>query len=98
MPPSPSDSLSKEDQLAPLRAALYRSIADLSAGGSALNAVGAIEDFAKAITDRAITSAAFELLYVDPHQWSTRPCQTCRAITALLGKSFGCDRFREGKS
>lgn len=89
--------LPKEEQLATLRASLYRSVADLSAGGSALNVVGAIEDFSKAITAQAITSAALELLYADPHQWSTRPCGTCRAITAMLGKKFGCDRFREEK-
>ena len=28
----------------------------------------------------------------DPHQWSTRPCQTCKAISALVGKPFGCVR------
>lgn len=87
----------KDDDLATLRAALYRSVADLSAGGSALCVVGAIEDFAKGISERAISSAAFELLYADPHQWSTRPCGTCRAITAMVGKKFGCDRFREEK-
>jgi hypothetical protein len=26
----------------------------------------------------------------DPHPFSMRSCQTCRSITALLGRSFGC--------
>jgi hypothetical protein len=43
---------------------------------------------------RVITHTAFELIYADPHQWSTRPCQTCRAVTAILGKPFGCERYR----
>ena len=30
------------------------------------------------------------LLQVDPHQWSTRPCSTCRAVSSLVGKAFGC--------
>jgi hypothetical protein len=30
------------------------------------------------------------LLQNDPHQWSTRPCPTCRAITSIIGKPFGC--------
>lgn len=34
-----------------------------------------------------------ELIEADPHQWSTRPCATCRAVTALLdGMAFGCVR------
>lgn len=47
---------------------------------------------------RAITKAAMDLIYVDPHSWSTRPCSTRKAITALLGQRFGCDRFREGRT
>lgn len=34
-------------------------------------------------------------IYADPHQWSKRPCLTCKAITGILGKPFGCDRYRE---
>lgn len=30
------------------------------------------------------------LIESDPHQWSTRPCQTCHQITAILGRPFGC--------
>ncbi len=30
------------------------------------------------------------LLQDDPHQWSERPCPTCRAIGSVVGKPFGC--------
>lgn len=30
------------------------------------------------------------LIEADPHQWSTRPCQTCISVSALLGRPFGC--------
>jgi hypothetical protein len=26
----------------------------------------------------------------DPHQFSSRPCSTCKAITGVLGRKFGC--------
>lgn len=47
---------------------------------------------------RIVTRGAMDLLYVDSHSWSTRPCATCRSITALLGFDFGCDRYRREKS
>ncbi len=34
--------------------------------------------------------AALKLIEADPHQWSPRPCQTCSAVTALVGRPFGC--------
>ena len=30
------------------------------------------------------------MVEADPHQWSSRPCSTCRAISSLIGRSFGC--------
>ncbi len=35
------------------------------------------------------------IIYTDSHQWSKRPCETCKAITAILGKPFGCNRYQE---
>lgn len=37
-------------------------------------------------------------LQKDGHQWSTRPCGTCTAISALVGYPFGCDQFRIEKA
>jgi hypothetical protein len=31
----------------------------------------------------------------DPHAFSTRTCQTCRTVGALLGRSFGCSAKAE---
>jgi hypothetical protein len=40
------------------------------------------------VTERAELVA--RLLEVDPHGFSTRPCQTCSAVSATLGRDFGC--------
>ena len=31
-----------------------------------------------------------DLIEGDPHQWSSRPCQTCRAVSQLARIRFGC--------
>ena len=31
----------------------------------------------------------------DPHQWSRRPCETCRAVTSIIGRPFGCYKYQE---
>jgi hypothetical protein len=38
-----------------------------------------------------VLDTAFNLLQTDPHQWGLRPCSTCRAISGLRGKPFGCE-------
>jgi hypothetical protein len=38
-----------------------------------------------------------DVLYVDPHQWSDRPCPTCRTISGLFGFDFGCNKFAKKK-
>lgn len=42
------------------------------------------------------TDAAFALIEGDPHQWSARPCQTCAAVSSLLGRPFGCVKKQKG--
>lgn len=32
------------------------------------------------------------LIEGDMHSFSTRPCQTCRSITELVGRPFGCSK------
>ena len=45
-----------------------------------------------------IVEAVLRLLDVDPHDWTSRPCQTCNAVTALAGRPFGCVRAaQQGK-
>lgn len=38
-----------------------------------------------------------KLIEADPHQWSSRPCPTCRAVTIILGRPFGCSAKAKGK-
>ncbi len=44
-----------------------------------------------------IVEAVLRLLDNDPHNWSARPCQTCKAVTSLVGRPFGCTRITEEK-
>jgi hypothetical protein len=39
---------------------------------------------------RHLISAMLDVMQADPHQWSTRPCQTCAAVSAMAGRPFGC--------
>jgi len=39
-----------------------------------------------------LVDAALRAIEADPHQWSTRPCQTCRTVSALVGRAFGCEK------
>ena len=41
-----------------------------------------------------LVDATLALIERDPHFWSTRPCPTCGAISAIIGRSFGCERKR----
>lgn len=44
-----------------------------------------------------IIKPILRLLQDDPHQWSTRPCSTCKAITSMIGESFGCTKWHEDR-
>lgn len=37
-----------------------------------------------------IIEPILDLIQNDPHQWSTRPCSTCRTISTIIDKPFGC--------
>jgi len=39
---------------------------------------------------RVLLDAALRLIQDDPHQWSERPCPTCRPISSIVGLPFGC--------
>ena len=43
-----------------------------------------------AVRAQSGAEAVARLLSADPHQFSTRGCQTCSVVSALLGKPFGC--------
>lgn len=44
---------------------------------------------------RFSVDAVARVLDGDPHNWSARPCETCRLVTSVLGRPFGCDRVRQ---
>ena len=54
------------------------------------------------MTDREEISTALSmlmdtimsLLQEDPHSWSTRPCGTCRTISGIVGRPFGCYEYQ----
>ena len=37
-----------------------------------------------------IMDAVVETIGIDGHQWSDRPCQTCKAVSGLINRPFGC--------
>jgi hypothetical protein len=49
------------------------------------------------IAARVVMGAALDLIQADPHQWSTRPCQTCRSVSSLAGRPFGCLAYKQAK-
>jgi hypothetical protein len=58
------------------------------------------------LSDESIIKAAanvliitvLDLLQNDSHQWGERPCPTCRSITIILGRKFGCYLYAEQKA
>lgn len=52
-----------------------------------------MEEVVKAAA-RVLIASALNILQSDPHQWSMRPCPTCRAVSAIVGRPFGCDLYR----
>lgn len=58
-------------------------------------------DLVKAVDDmvnyyKSVSDAIAVLIEADPHEWSTQPCQTCTAISSLLGRNFGCVKKARG--
>ena len=43
---------------------------------------------------KILTEPVLRLWESDPHQFSSRPCSTCQAITSIVGRSFGCNARR----
>lgn len=44
-----------------------------------------------------IMNSVVETIGLDGHTWSDRPCQTCLAITGLIGRPYGCYWYQEKK-
>lgn len=39
---------------------------------------------------QVLLDAVLRELQEDPHDWSERTCSTCRTISAIVGRPFGC--------
>jgi hypothetical protein len=44
---------------------------------------------------KMLMSAVLQTIQADPHQWSDRPCATCRAVSGLAGQKFGCELYAQ---
>lgn len=44
-----------------------------------------------------IMGSVVEAIGVDGHSWSDRPCQTCRVVSGIIGRPFGCYWYQEKK-
>lgn len=42
-----------------------------------------------------LMDAVLGALQADPHSWSERPCQTCKAITGIVGRPFCCYLYQQ---
>lgn len=48
--------------------------------------------------EETLMEAVLRVIQADPHQWSRRPCQSCRAVSAIVGKPFGCYEYQRIKA
>ncbi len=54
----------------------------------------ACEDVIRAAVN-VVLDPVLRLIQGDPHSWSERPCETCRAVGAMVGRAFGCYAYAE---
>ena len=44
-----------------------------------------------------VMDSVIAVIGIDGHQWSDRPCQTCLAVTGLIGRPYGCYWYQAKK-
>ena len=47
---------------------------------------------------KLLIDAILDVIQSDPHQWSSRPCGTCRTISGLIDKPFGCYEYQRARA
>lgn len=47
------------------------------------------------VTANILIETILDIIQNDSHHWSKRPCQSCRTISGIIGKSFGCYKYQE---
>lgn len=53
------------------------------------------DDEAKQIVKAAanvLLESVADIIDEDPHMWGTRPCSTCKFVSTIVGRPFGCTR------
>lgn len=48
-------------------------------------------------TEFVTLGQVLNMIQADPHIWSSRPCPTCRTVSALAGRPFGCNTLAKSK-
>ena len=76
------------------RKLLLRLVKEASAPPAEVPAAPPTADEIVGAAMKRLVLAVTDLIQADPHQWSTRPCPTCRAVSAIIGRDFGCQRAR----
>ncbi len=46
----------------------------------------------------SVLDAVLRAIGEDGHVFGSRPCETCRVVTAIAGRSFGCIAFAEKRA
>ena len=46
---------------------------------------------------RLVFGTALKIIEQDPHQFSARSCASCRTVSELIGRPFGCEKRRSVK-
>lgn len=44
-----------------------------------------------------VMDSVVETIGIDGHAWSDRPCQTCLAVSGLIGRPYGCYWYQAKK-
>ena len=44
-----------------------------------------------------LMDAVLDIVQNDSHLWGSRPCQSCQAISGIIGKPFGCYKYQESR-
>lgn len=52
------------------------------------------QEYTIGLVKRILLKPILDLIQNDPHQWSSRPCSTCRTISQMIEEPFGCELFK----
>ena len=50
------------------------------------------------VASAILMDAVLDIIQRDSHQWSNRPCESCRAISGIIGRPFGCYEYQRQRN